>query len=61
MNNRNRVMELVDEGYLDARQALLCTLLYMSEQDVADCFQANEIPLDRSSSDDEDGNFYWKG
>lgn len=54
MNNRERVLEMVDEGILDARQALLCTLLYMSEQDVVDCFQANDIPLDRSSSSSED-------
>ena len=39
----NRLLEMVDEGLLDARQALLMCVKYMSEDDVADMLDVNEL------------------
>lgn len=39
----NKILELVDDGVLDARTALLAALCYMSEDDVADMARCNEL------------------
>ena len=46
----NQLLELVDEGVLDAREVLAAALGYMSEADVADMAHSNELILE----DDED-------
>ena len=39
----NRLLEMVDNGELDARQALLMCVKYMSEDEVADMLDVNEL------------------
>lgn len=39
----NKILELVDDGLLDARTALCAALCYMSEADVADMARCNEL------------------
>jgi hypothetical protein len=39
----NRLLEMVDEGLLDARQALLMCVKYMSEDEVADMMRFNDL------------------
>jgi hypothetical protein len=39
----NRLLEMVDEGLLDARQALLMCVKYMSEDEVADMIRFNDL------------------
>lgn len=48
----NKILELVDEGILDAKQVLTMALGYMSEFDVADMADANEL----FSTEDEDND-----
>lgn len=40
---RDQAIELVDEGLVDARAMLLMALKYMSQDDVADMLDANEL------------------
>ena len=42
----NRLLEMVDEGALDARTLALACLKYMSEDDVEDMAKANEFVAD---------------
>lgn len=42
----NQLLELVDEGVLDAREVLAAALVYMSEADVADMAHSNELVLE---------------
>ena len=37
----NQLLEMIDEGLLDARDVVLCCLKYMSEDDVADMAHIN--------------------
>jgi hypothetical protein len=46
----NKILEMIDEGLLDARAVAQMCLKYMSEDDVADMADANEIFFE----DDED-------
>jgi hypothetical protein len=39
----NQILEAVDDGLLDPKQALLAALKYMSEDEVADMALANEF------------------
>lgn len=39
----NKILELVDEGVLDARQTLLAALVFMSEDEVADMAHHNGL------------------
>lgn len=49
----NQLLEMIDEGLLDARDIVLCCLKYMSEDDVRDMAHANEIEW-QSESFEED-------
>lgn len=49
----NQLLEMIDEGLLDARDIVLCCLKYMSEDDVRDMAHANEIEW-QSEDPDED-------
>jgi hypothetical protein len=42
----NQILEAVDDGLLDPKQALLAALLYMSEDEVADMARINELLFD---------------
>ena len=48
MDYRDYLIELVDDGLLDAREALIMVAKWMSQDDVRDMLAANEI------LDDED-------
>jgi hypothetical protein len=39
----NKLLELIEEGVLDAQTVLSACLSYMSEDDVADMAHANEL------------------
>jgi hypothetical protein len=39
----NRLLEMVDEGLLDARQVVLMCVKYMSEDEVADMMRFNDL------------------
>lgn len=39
----NQLLELVDDGVLDAREVLIAALKYMSEDDVADMAHSNDL------------------
>ena len=41
--NRHNMIDMVDEGLLDCRDALVMCLKYMSEDDVEECMDMNEI------------------
>ena len=48
----NQLLEMVDEGLLDARSVLLAALVYMSEDEVRDMAHANEIEWTAESEDE---------
>jgi hypothetical protein len=39
----NRLLEMIDEGLLDARQVVLMCVKYMSEDEVADMMRFNDL------------------
>ena len=43
IDNREAVMEAIDEGLVDARDIVLCLVKYMSQDDVKDCMKVNEL------------------
>ena len=43
IDNREAVMEAIDEGLVDARHIVLCLVKYMSQDDVKDCMKVNEL------------------
>ena len=50
----NKLLEMVDEGILDARTLALACLKYMSEDEVEDMAKANEFLEDEEDEEDED-------
>jgi hypothetical protein len=50
----NKLLEMVDEGLLDARTLALACLKYMSEDEVEDMARANEFLEDEEEEEDED-------
>jgi hypothetical protein len=52
-DHRSQAIELVDAGVVDARDLLLMALNYMSQDDVADMLDANELSP-RFSEDEVD-------
>jgi hypothetical protein len=54
-DHRSQAIELVDAGLVDAREMLLMALNYMSQDDVADMLDANELsPRFNEDEDDEE-------
>ena len=49
----NKLLEMVDEGVLDARTLALARLKYMSEDDVEDMAKANEFVADLEEEEEE--------
>jgi hypothetical protein len=43
MDYRDYLIELVDDGLLDAREALIMAAKWMSQDDVRDMLSANEV------------------
>lgn len=52
-NPRDFALELVENGLVSADHLLLCALKYMSQDDVEDMLDANEL-TPRFDEDDED-------
>jgi hypothetical protein len=50
----NKILEMIDEGLLDARAVAQMCLKYMSEDEVADMADANEIFFEDDEDVDED-------
>jgi uncharacterized protein YfkK (UPF0435 family) len=50
----NKLLEMVDEGLLDARTLVLACLKYMSEDDVEDMAVINEFIADPHDYEDEE-------
>jgi len=48
----NQLLELIEEGILDAQTVLKACLSYMSEADVADMAHSNEF-IEEEDEDDE--------
>jgi hypothetical protein len=40
---RDKLLDLIDGGLIDARLAVLCLVKYMSQDDVKDCMKVNEL------------------
>ena len=53
----NKILQMVDEGFLDMRTVMEAALMYLSEDDVADMARANDIILD----DEEYEEVYGRG
>ena len=49
----NRLLEMIDEGILDPKEVVTMCVKYMSEDDVADMMDANELS-ERFDEDEED-------
>jgi hypothetical protein len=52
-DNRDRVIEMVDDGILDPMMALTMALKWMSNDEVAEMLDANELS-DRFMEEDDD-------
>ena len=50
----NQLLEMIDEGLLDARDIVLCCLKYMSEDDVRDMCAQHGIEWQASGEDEPD-------
>ena len=50
----NKLLELIEEGVLDAQTVLEACLSYMSEDDVADMAHANELLEEEEEEEEED-------
>ena len=48
----NKLLELIEEGVLDAQTVLEACLSYMSEDDVADMAHANELLEEEEEEED---------
>lgn len=53
INYREVALELVDEGYVSAEDLLLACLKYMSNDDVEDMLDANELSARFYEGDDD--------
>jgi hypothetical protein len=49
----NKILEMVDEGLLNPRDVLLMALKWMSEDDVKEMAEANEL-FEEDTEDEED-------
>ena len=58
-NSRDKALELVDNGVVTAEQMLTMALKYMSNDDVADMLDANELS-ERFEEDEDDGQPSWE-
>ena len=50
----NKLLELIDEGLVDAKDAVLMCLSWMSEDDVVEMCKANEFILEEDEEDEEE-------
>jgi len=59
MSHRDKAIELVEDGFITYEQLATMALKYMSEDDVADMLDSNELS-DRFMEDDDDGQPSWE-
>jgi hypothetical protein len=50
----NRLIDMLDEGMIDARAVADMALAFMSESEVKQMMQANDIPTTDQSEDEDD-------
>lgn len=50
----NKILEMIDECGLNAKDVALMCLKWMSEDDVKEMCKANEINLEETAEDEED-------
>jgi hypothetical protein len=50
----NRLIDMLDEGMIDARAVADMALAFMSESEVKQMMQANDIPTTDQAEDDEE-------
>ena len=63
MSNRERALELVESGMVSAEEMLTMALKYMSEDDVEDMLDANELSdrfLEEEDDYEDDGQPSWE-
>lgn len=48
----NKLLELIEEGVLDAHQVLLCALTYLSEYQVKDMARINELIVEEDEEEE---------
>ena len=55
----NRILEMIEEGILDPETVVKCCLAYMSEHDVKDMAEREELfPEEEEDETDHNGNWY---
>jgi hypothetical protein len=52
----NRLIDMLDEGMIDARTVADMALAFMSEHEVKQMMQANDIPTTDQAEDDEEAD-----
>ena len=52
----NRLIDMLDEGMIDARAVADMALAFMSESEVKQMMQANDIPTTDQAEDDEEAD-----
>jgi hypothetical protein len=50
----NQLLELIEEGILDAQTVLETCLQYMSEADVADMAHSNDLLIEEEEEEDDE-------
>jgi hypothetical protein len=50
----NQLLELIEEGILDAQTVLEACLQYMSEADVADMAHSNDLSIEEEEEEDDE-------
>jgi hypothetical protein len=55
----NRLIDMLDEGSIDARAVADMALAYMSEHEVKSMMQANDIPTTEQAEDEEEEEEEW--
>jgi hypothetical protein len=50
----NQLLELIEEGILDAQTVLEACLQYMSEADVADMAHSNDLLIEEEEEEDDE-------
>ena len=55
----NRLLEMIDEGLLDPKEGVTMCVKYMSEDEVADMMDANELSERFEEDYEDDGQPDW--
>lgn len=55
----NKILEMIEEGILDPETVVKCCLVYMSEDDVKDMAEREELFPQEEEEDETDHNGNW--